>query len=73
MVRGGKELEVVQEDQHFSTHYQVSNSSSGQKQTPDVTLQTGQVQKRLLARSAPVTDEDFLIIWDYVERNVLFG
>lgn len=26
LVRGGKELEVVQEDQHFSTHYQVSNS-----------------------------------------------
>uniref|UniRef100_A0A8C9X459 Dopamine beta-hydroxylase n=1 Tax=Sander lucioperca TaxID=283035 RepID=A0A8C9X459_SANLU len=25
LVRGGKELEVVQEDQHFSTHYQVSN------------------------------------------------
>uniref|UniRef100_A0A3B4T2L7 Dopamine beta-hydroxylase n=1 Tax=Seriola dumerili TaxID=41447 RepID=A0A3B4T2L7_SERDU len=24
LVRGGKELEVVQEDQHFSTHYQVS-------------------------------------------------
>lgn len=31
LVRGGKELEVVQEDQHFSTHYQVSHSRSGQK------------------------------------------
>lgn len=26
LVRGGKELEVVQEDQHFSTHYQVRAS-----------------------------------------------
>lgn len=26
LVRGGKELEVVQEDQHFSTHYQVGDS-----------------------------------------------
>uniref|UniRef100_A0A4W6CBV6 Dopamine beta-hydroxylase n=1 Tax=Lates calcarifer TaxID=8187 RepID=A0A4W6CBV6_LATCA len=26
LVRGRKELEVVQEDQHFSTHYQVRNS-----------------------------------------------
>lgn len=64
-MRGGRELEVVQEDQHFSTHYQVSDSRR--------LTRTGGVQKRLLARSAPVTDEDFLLIWDYVERNVLFG
>lgn len=25
LVRGGRELEVVQEDKHFSTHYQVSS------------------------------------------------
>lgn len=24
LVRGGKEVEIVQEDQHFSTHYQVN-------------------------------------------------
>lgn len=29
MVRGGQELEVVQEDQHFSAHYQVSSSRYG--------------------------------------------